>query len=62
MPKYYSTKYAQLEGSLEGVDSRILLSQVPGGMLTNMESQLREQNALDKMDEVMAEIPRVNAQ
>ncbi|CAC9956612.1 Oxaloacetate decarboxylase Na(+) pump, alpha chain (EC 4.1.1.3) [uncultured Gammaproteobacteria bacterium] len=52
-------KYAQFEGSLKGVDSRILLSQVPGGMLTNMESQLREQNAIDKMDEVMAEIPRV---
>ncbi len=52
-------KYAQFEGSLRGVDSRILLSQVPGGMLTNMESQLREQNALDKMDEVLAEIPRV---
>ncbi|SFV86817.1 Oxaloacetate decarboxylase alpha chain [hydrothermal vent metagenome] len=52
-------KYAQFEGTLKGVDSRILLSQVPGGMLTNMESQLREQNALDKMDEVMAEIPRV---
>ncbi|WXU00271.1 MAG: Oxaloacetate decarboxylase alpha chain [Catillopecten margaritatus gill symbiont] len=52
-------KYAQFEGSLKGVDSRILLSQVPGGMLTNMESQLREQNALDKIDEVMVEIPRV---
>lgn len=52
-------KYAQFEGSLRGVDSRILLSQVPGGMLTNMENQLREQNAIDKMDEVLAEIPRV---
>ncbi|KAA0445353.1 MAG: oxaloacetate decarboxylase subunit alpha [Candidatus Thioglobus sp.] len=52
-------KYSQYEGSLKGVDSRILLSQVPGGMLTNMESQLQEQNALGKMDEVMAEIPRV---
>ena len=52
-------KYAKFEGSLKGVDSRILLSQVPGGMLTNMESQLREQNASDKIDEVMAEIPRV---
>ena len=52
-------KYAQFEGSLKGVDSRILLSQVPGGMLTNMEHQLREQNAADKIDEVMAEIPRV---
>jgi oxaloacetate decarboxylase alpha subunit len=53
------SKYAKFEGSLKGVDSRILLSQVPGGMLTNMESQLREQNATDKIDEVMAEIPRV---
>ena len=52
-------KYAKFEGSLKGVDSRILLSQVPGGMLTNMENQLREQNAADKMDEVLAEIPRV---
>ncbi|HIM58190.1 MAG TPA: oxaloacetate decarboxylase subunit alpha [Gammaproteobacteria bacterium] len=52
-------KYAKFEGSLKGVDSRILLSQVPGGMLTNMESQLREQNASDKIDEVMLEIPRV---
>lgn len=52
-------KYAKFEGSLKGVDSRILLSQVPGGMLTNMESQLKEQNAIDKMDEVLLEIPRV---
>ncbi|MCX4191476.1 sodium-extruding oxaloacetate decarboxylase subunit alpha [Methylophaga sp. OBS1] len=52
-------KYAQFEGSLRGVDSRILVAQVPGGMLTNMESQLREQNALDRMDEVLKEIPRV---
>jgi oxaloacetate decarboxylase alpha subunit len=52
-------KYEKFEGSLRGVDSRILLSQVPGGMLTNMENLLREQNAADKMDEVLAEIPRV---
>ncbi|MTI63966.1 sodium-extruding oxaloacetate decarboxylase subunit alpha [Methylophaga sp.] len=52
-------KYAQFEGSLRGVDSRILVAQVPGGMLTNMESQLREQNALDRMDDVLKEIPRV---
>jgi oxaloacetate decarboxylase alpha subunit len=52
-------KYAQFEGTLKGVDSRILLAQVPGGMLTNMENQLREQNASDKFDEVLAEIPRV---
>jgi len=52
-------KYAQYEGSLKGVDSRILTSQVPGGMLTNMESQLKEQGAADKFDEVLKEIPKV---
>lgn len=52
-------KYAQFEGSLKGVDSRILIAQVPGGMLTNMESQLKEQGASDKFDEVIHEIPRV---
>ncbi|HHA18693.1 MAG TPA: pyruvate carboxylase subunit B, partial [Methylophaga sp.] len=52
-------KYAQFEGSLKGIDSRILIAQVPGGMLTNMESQLREQGASDRFDEVLAEIPRV---
>jgi oxaloacetate decarboxylase alpha subunit len=41
------------------VDSRILVAQVPGGMLTNMESQLKEQGAADKLDEVLEEIPRV---
>ncbi len=52
-------KYAQFEGSLKGVDGRILVSQVPGGMLTNMESQLKEQGATDKFDDVLQEIPRV---
>jgi len=52
-------KYAQYEGSLKGVDSRILISQVPGGMLTNMESQLKEQGAADRFDEVLVEIPKV---
>jgi oxaloacetate decarboxylase alpha subunit len=52
-------KYAKFEGSLKGVDSRILVAQVPGGMLTNMESQLKEQGALDKFDAVLEEIPRV---
>ena len=41
------------------MDARILVAQVPGGMLTNMESQLKEQGAADKMDEVLEEIPRV---
>ena len=52
-------KYAKFEGGLKGVDSRILVAQVPGGMLTNLENQLREQNAGDKLDEVLEEIPQV---
>jgi oxaloacetate decarboxylase alpha subunit len=52
-------KYAKFEGSLRGTDSRILIAQVPGGMLTNMENQLREQNASDKFDQVLEEIPKV---
>jgi oxaloacetate decarboxylase alpha subunit len=52
-------KYAAFEGGLRGVDSRILVAQVPGGMLTNLENQLREQNATEKLDEVLEEIPRV---
>ncbi|EAT4789049.1 biotin/lipoyl-binding protein, partial [Salmonella enterica] len=42
-----------------GYDSRILVAQVPGGMLTNLESQLKQQNAADRLDQVLAEIPRV---
>jgi len=52
-------KYGKFEGSLRGIDSRILVAQVPGGMLTNLESQLEQQNAADRFDEVLAEIPRV---
>ena len=52
-------KYSEFEGSLRGVDSRILVAQVPGGMLTNMESQLRQQGAEDRLDEVLSEIPKV---
>ncbi|MCG8035574.1 MAG: sodium-extruding oxaloacetate decarboxylase subunit alpha [Candidatus Thiodiazotropha taylori] len=52
-------KYAKFEGSLKGVDSRILVAQVPGGMLTNMENQLREQGATEKLDDVLEEIPKV---
>lgn len=52
-------KYAAFEGSLRGVDARILVAQVPGGMLTNMESQLKEQGAADRFDEVLQEIPGV---
>lgn len=54
-------KYSNFEGSLKGVDARIITSQVPGGMLTNLENQLKEQNAIDKFDEVIEEIPKVRA-
>ncbi|WP_339859516.1 sodium-extruding oxaloacetate decarboxylase subunit alpha [Pseudohongiella acticola] len=52
-------KYARFEGALKGIDSRILVAQVPGGMLTNLENQLREQKATDRLDEVLDEIPKV---
>ena len=52
-------KYAQFEGSLKGIDARILTAQVPGGMLTNMENQLKEQGAADKLNDVLIEIPKV---
>ena len=52
-------KYAKFEGALKGIDARILQAQVPGGMLTNMENQLREQGATDRLAEVLEEIPRV---
>ena len=52
-------KYSAFEGSLKGVDPRILTAQVPGGMLTNLEGQLRDQNAIDRFDEVLVEIPKV---
>jgi len=52
-------KYAKFEGALKGVDPRILTAQVPGGMLSNLENQLRDQNASDRLDEVLKEIPTV---
>ncbi len=45
----------------ERVDSNVLLYQLPGGMISNLVSQLREQDALDKLDDVFAEVPRVRA-
>ncbi len=52
-------KYAEFESDFKTVDISILKSQIPGGMISNMENQLREQNSLDKLDEVLKEIPRV---
>jgi oxaloacetate decarboxylase alpha subunit len=52
-------KYLKFEGELKGIDARIMIAQVPGGMLTNMESQLRDQQASDRLADVLNEIPRV---
>ena len=52
-------RYHQFESDFTGVDTDILVSQVPGGMLSNLAAQLAEQNALDKMKDVLKEIPRV---
>ncbi|TLE15551.1 pyruvate carboxylase subunit B [Helicobacter apodemus] len=52
-------KYKKFESEYNQIDTRVLVNQIPGGMISNMANQLREQNALDKMDEVLAEIPKV---
>jgi pyruvate carboxylase subunit B len=52
-------KYRQFESDFTGVDAEILMSQIPGGMLSNLAAQLTEQNALDRMKEVLDEVPRV---
>jgi oxaloacetate decarboxylase alpha subunit len=57
--KEIKKNYSQFESDFKGVDINILKSQIPGGMISNMENQLKEQNALDKMDEVLKEVPRV---
>jgi pyruvate carboxylase subunit B len=54
-------KYHQFESDFTGVDAEILTSQIPGGMLSNLAAQLAEQNALDKMKQVLEEVPRVRA-
>jgi pyruvate carboxylase subunit B len=52
-------RYRQFESDFTGVDAEILTSQIPGGMLSNLAAQLTEQNALDRMKEVLDEVPRV---
>jgi pyruvate carboxylase subunit B len=52
-------KYAAYESAFTAVDPAVLLWQIPGGMISNLSSQLRDQGALDRMDEVLAEVPRV---
>ncbi|MBL1353425.1 MAG: sodium-extruding oxaloacetate decarboxylase subunit alpha [Zetaproteobacteria bacterium] len=52
-------KYARFESDVTGVDTRVFINQIPGGMISNLANQLKEQGALDRMDDVLAEIPRV---
>ena len=57
--KNVRVKYSEFEGSLKGVDTQMLSSQVPGGMLSNLESQLKELNKTDLYEDVIKEIPKV---
>src|SRR3954452_616570 len=52
-------RYAEFESKIIGVETEIFDSQIPGGMISNMESQLRQQGAGDRLKEVLAEVPRV---
>ncbi len=54
-------KYKKFESQYNQIDTRVLVNQIPGGMISNMANQLKEQNALDRMEEVMQEIPNVRA-
>jgi methylmalonyl-CoA carboxyltransferase 5S subunit len=62
--KYFATirpRYQEFLSNITGVETEIFDSQIPGGMLSNMESQLKQQGAGDRMEEVLAEVPRVRA-
>jgi len=52
-------KYHQFESEFTSVDTRVQVNQVPGGMMSNLANQLKDQGALNRIDEVFAEIPRV---
>ncbi len=52
-------KYHQFESEYAEIDTRVMVNQVPGGMISNLSNQLKEQGALNRMNEVLAEIPRV---
>lgn len=54
-------KYKKFESHYSLIDTRVLVNQIPGGMISNLANQLKEQNALDRMDEVLDEIPAVRA-
>lgn len=52
-------KYRRFESEYTGIDTRVQVNQIPGGMVSNLANQLREQGALERMNEVLEEIPRV---
>src|SRR3990172_4312662 len=52
-------KYKRFESEYTGINTRTLVAQIPGGMISNLAHQLKEQNALDKMDDVLKEVPVV---
>ncbi len=52
-------RYAEFFSGITGVETEIFASQIPGGMISNMESQLKQQGAGEKLKEVLAEVPRV---
>ncbi len=52
-------KYHRFESEFTGVDTRVQINQIPGGMISNLANQLREQSALDRMNDVLTEVPRV---
>ena len=52
-------RYRKFESEYNQIDTRVLINQIPGGMISNMANQLKEQSALDRMDEVLSEIPNV---
>ncbi|MBM3301069.1 MAG: oxaloacetate decarboxylase, partial [Deltaproteobacteria bacterium] len=57
--KIVRNHYSEFEAPYSGVDCRMLVTQIPGGVMSNLSSQLRTQNALDRLDEIIDEIPRV---
>ena len=52
-------KYSRFESEYTGINTQILIHQIPGGMISNLASQLKEQNALDRMEDVLREVPKV---
>ena len=57
--KAMRTLYSDFEAPYSGVDCRMLVTQIPGGVMSNLSSQLKQQNALDRLEEIIDEIPRV---